>query len=106
MTTSSPSEGIKFDSEKNRVDLLPVDALEEISKVFTFGADKYGDRNWEKGMEWHRPYGALLRHLWAYWKGETYDPESRLPHLAHAGCNLLFLLSYQLRGKGVDDRPL
>ncbi len=99
-------EGIKFDSEKIRVDLLPPDALEEISKVLTYGAAKYGDRNWELGMDWNRPYGALLRHLWAWWKGEDYDPESGIHHLAHAGCNILFLLSYMKRGVGKDNRPL
>ncbi len=100
------NEGIKFDQEKIRVDLLPPDALEEISKVLTHGAKKYGDRNWELGMDWNRPYGALLRHLWAWWRGEDYDPESGIHHLAHVGCNILFLLTYSIRKVGKDTRPL
>ena len=32
-----------------------------------------------------------MRHLIAWRKGELIDPESKLPHLAHAGCNLIFL---------------
>jgi hypothetical protein len=39
----------KLDSEKNRLFLLPPDALEEIGAVMTMGAEKYSDRNWERG---------------------------------------------------------
>jgi hypothetical protein len=62
--------GCKDDQDKTRWDLLPPDALEEIAKVLTFGANKYNDRNWEKGMKWHRPFGALMRHMWAWWRGQ------------------------------------
>ena len=99
------SGGIKHDAEKNRLDLLPCDALEEIAKVLTFGATKYGDYNWALGMKWSRPYGALLRHMFAWFKGEENDQETNLSHLAHAGCCILFLLSYGLRKVGMDDRP-
>jgi hypothetical protein len=97
--------GCKDDQDKTRWDLLPPDALEEIAKVLTFGANKYNDRNWEKGMKWHRPFGALMRHMWAWWRGAGPDEETGLSHLAHAGCCLLFLLSYELRATGEDDRP-
>ena len=99
-------QGVKFDKEKPRVDLLPGDALLEIAKVLGHGAEKYDDRNWELGMDWHRPFGALLRHLWAWWGGEELDKESGLPHLSHAGCNILFLIAYSLRNKGLDDRSI
>ena len=99
-----PQEGRKFDKEKPRVDLLPGDALIEIGKVLAHGAKKYDDRNWELGMDWNRPFGALLRHLWAWWGGEDIDEDSGLHHLAHAGCNVLFLLTYTLRNTGKDTR--
>ena len=35
------SEGIKFDQNKTRYDLLAPDALEAIAQVFTYGAVKY-----------------------------------------------------------------
>lgn len=100
----SPLEGRKDDGEKVRLQLLPPDALEAISRVLMFGADKYGERNWERGMAWSRVFGACLRHLFAYWRGEERDAETGLSHLAHAGCCILFLLSYHLRGVGQDDR--
>ena len=64
-----------------------------------------GARNWEKGMDWSRVYGALLRHLFSWWRGYDKDPETGLSHLAHAGCCVLFLLAYTLRNVGKDDRP-
>ena len=100
-----PAEGRKDDSGKLPHHLLPFDALSEISKVLEFGANKYSDRNWEKGMAWHRPFSACLRHLWDWWQGYKHDPETGLSHLAHAGCCILFLISYELREVGQDDRP-
>jgi hypothetical protein len=72
--------------------------------VLTYGAVKYSERNWEKGMAWHRPFGALMRHMWAWWKGENVDPETGYSHLAHAACCIAFLLTYERRGIGTDDR--
>jgi hypothetical protein len=103
--SSDMSEGIKFDGGKIRYDLLSPEFLEETAKVLTFGAQKYGDRNWELGMDWHRPFGALMRHLWSWWRGEDYDQESGLHHLSHAACNLQFLVTYAIRNKGRDTRP-
>lgn len=97
--------GRKYDEKKNRLDLLPVDVLEEVAKVMTFGATKYGDYNWASGIAYHRCYGACLRHLFAWWRNEELDPETGISHLAHAICNLLFLLSYTLNKKVTfDDR--
>ncbi len=96
----------KFDGQKVMLQLLPVDALEEIGRVLTFGAVKYAPGNWAtgKGFAWSRLFGGLLRHLFAWARGEDKDPESGLSHLAHAGCMLLFLLAHVLRNHGHDDR--
>ena len=99
-------KGEKFDSEKIMLQLFPPEALFEIGAVLTYGAKKYAPRNWEKGIEYSRVYGALQRHLWAWWGGEENDPESGLPHLAHAGCCLVFLLAFEKRGmKEFNDKP-
>lgn len=99
------SEGRKDDAGKAPWHLLPFDALSAIVAVLAFGALKYAPRNWEKGMDWDRPFSALLRHLTAWWEGEDRDPETGLSHLAHAGCCLLFLLAFEIRGIGRDTRP-
>lgn len=98
-------EGKKFDDDKLPWHLLPADAVEEIVKVLQFGATKYGERNWEAGMGWNRPFAALMRHMWSWWRREEVDPETGLSHLAHAGCCLLFLLAYVKRAVGKDNRP-
>lgn len=100
------AEGIKHDSEKLRYDLLPFDALKAEVEVWTYGASKYADRNWEKGFNWMRIVGSTLRHLTSFILGEDRDPETGFYHLAHAACNIRMLLTFQLRGIGQDDRPI
>lgn len=100
-------EGVKYDTGKLPWDLLPWKAVESIVEILHFGATvkKYGPRNWESGFNYGRVYSALIRHLTAWWEGEDLDPESGKSHLAHAGCNILFLLTFTQRGTGTDDRP-
>lgn len=89
-------EGIKYDEKKERTDLMPADALLEVAKVFTFGASKYEDRNYEKGMKWGRVFGAILRHLFKFWSGEDHDKETGYHHMTHATCCCLMMLTYVL----------
>ena len=99
------SVGTKHDHHKVRMDLLPPDVEWLIAECLTGGAAEYGDRNWESGMAWSRLYGALRRHLAAFWGGEDRDTETDLPHLIHACCCAMFLSAYYLRNIGDDDRP-
>ena len=82
----------KFDGDKVRYDLVPPSAIESIAKVLTFGAKKYDPNNWKSVEDPERYVGALYRHLEAWRAGEVLDPESGLPHLAHASTNLAFLI--------------
>lgn len=97
-------KGLRYDQDKPMMSLLPAAALVEVARVLTFGAKKYAANNWAKGMEWSRVENSLLRHYARYKAGERVDPESGLSHLAHLACNALFLLTYEIRGLGVDDR--
>lgn len=99
------AEGQKFDTEKPRLDLVPPRAVLAIAEVLTFGAGKYGDRNWEQGIKHGRLYAAAQRHLLAYQSGEDLDPESGLPHIAHAACNLAMLTELTTTRPDLDDRP-
>lgn len=96
--------GVKFDEDKVRMELLPPELLVGTAQILTFGAEKYGVRNWEGGMDWSRVFGALMRHMWAWWKGENLDPETGHSHLKHAACCIAFLMAYEERGTGKDDR--
>ena len=51
-----------------------------------------------------RDASAAARHVVAYLAGETKDPESGLPHLAHAVTCLMIVHGCQIRGLGQDDR--
>lgn len=112
--TDNQVVGLKFDNGKIRMDLLPPELLFAVAQILTFGAAKYADRNWELGMKWGRVFGALMRHLWAWWggKGPTtssflfgeLDEETKFSHLWHAGCCIAFLIAYEERGVGEDDR--
>jgi hypothetical protein len=98
----------KFDSDKPIWAAAPFLAFEEVVKVMTFGAKKYGMYNYlsKGGLSFSRFFSAAFRHITAWWKGEDIDPESGLHHLAHAGCCILMVLEYVLRNIGKDDRPL
>lgn len=105
MSGQNTMEGRKDDGDKLRMDLLPPELLEGTAAILTFGAGKYGARNWEMGMAWSRPFGALMRHMWAWWRGENTDPETGKSHLWHAACCVAFLMAYEARQIGKDDRP-
>ena len=84
----------KASAGKARWDLLPWDALKLVVDVLTFGSKKYAPNNWRWVENWRVEYdGALERHLVAWRLGEWADPQSGLPHLAHACCDALFLLA-------------
>lgn len=98
-------EGTKFDQGKVRLELIPPELIYGVGDILTFGAEKYEERNWELGMDWSRVFGALMRHMWKWWGGENTDPETGKSHLWHAGCCIAFLIAYEERGVGKDDRP-
>jgi hypothetical protein len=99
--------GLKYDEAKTRWDLLPMNALEEVAKVYSFGCQKYEAWNWRKGLTFSRCYAAVMRHLYAWWwKGETIDPESGCHHLASVAFYVLNFMCYEQDGrKDLDDRP-
>ena len=100
------SKFVKFDNEKIRYELLDPLMLEGISKVLTFGAKKYCDHNWIKCDSVMRYFGAIMRHLWKWAFGYDNDDETRINHLYHAGCCLMFMIGLLYRNPKADDRVL
>lgn len=87
------AKGLKYDTNKPLPSLLPPKAIQSVIKVLTFGAKKYSRENWRnvEGLQ-ERYLDALMRHLFSYHGGEVNDPETDLPHLAHAVCCALYLI--------------
>lgn len=98
------SKGTKYDDEKPDHSLFSEDWLDEVAKVLTFGKKKYAADNWRSGIEQRRLIAAARRHLNSYSRGEDLDPESGLPHLAHASCCLMFALELLQTHPELDDR--
>lgn len=104
-TQPNKEGGVKHDSLKNPMDLLPMLPLGHVSRVLGFGARKYGPHNWRNGLEYRRLLGATLRHVAAFQDGEDLDEETKLSHIDHAICELLFLSQFIHEGrKELDDR--
>lgn len=101
---AAPPKATKHDGGKPRIGLIPAALIFALGRVLTYGALKYGEWNWVKGMAWSRPFDACQRHLWVWSSGEDLDPESGMPHLWHAVCELSFLVAYEAQGLGTDDR--
>lgn len=92
-----PAPGMKFDDGKPRMDLIPPHAEQMLAMVLTFGAKKYAPDNWRLVENPEQRYiAAAMRHINAYRSGEINDPETGLPHLAHAMCCLAFLIELQV----------
>lgn len=104
----SLTEGAKYDENKIPLDLLSPEYLEGTARVLAFGANKYEPYDWAKGIKYSRVFAALLRHLWAWWRGEQLDSETNLHHLFHASCCLMFLCHYeqhQRKYREFNDKP-
>lgn len=79
-------------SGKGRFDLLPPGAIQRLARHFEKGATKYGDRNWELGINLSRYLDSALRHAFSYMAGKNDED-----HLVAATWNLLAALETERR---------
>ncbi len=94
-------QGLKYDKDKLRMDLIPPIAFEALGRILTYGADKYTDNSWQ-GIEPERYRAALLRHFVAYLKDpDGVDEESGLKHIEHCFCNAMFLCYFLDKGENI-----
>lgn len=96
------STGAKRDlhTGKGRMDLLPWDAIMEVSKHCENGALKYGERNVDKGIPVHSFLDSAFRHLAKYMEG--WDDE---PHLVAAAWNILWAMQTERMYPELQDIP-
>jgi len=93
--------GAKLDQGKVRVGLVLSgfsNAIIEVSKVGTYGANKYSDNGWMSVPDGQKRYcDAQLRHMMKTFGGEEVDADTGLLHLAHEAWNALARLELKLR---------
>jgi hypothetical protein len=86
--------------------LVPASAIIYISKVMGLGAVKYGPYNWRENRVRRTIYlEAAMRHILQALDGEDLDPESGVPHEAHAAACMAIVLDALATGNLIDDRP-
>lgn len=92
------TSGSKHDQKKPKWHLLPLLVIQKVVEVLTFGAIKYSENNWKSIDDYFNRYlSATLRHITARQNGEILDEESKLPHLAHAICCLIFIMWFDMK---------
>lgn len=97
-------KGLKNDSEKPDLSLVPLVAIEGMARALMTGEKKYNRYNYLSGFHSHRLIAASLRHILAWQDGETLDPETGNNHLWHALASLAMLLDCEKHGTLVDTR--
>lgn len=98
-----PVTGGQKGSKLERFDLIPEEFETALARHYGEGAKKYEDRNWERGYRWGLSYAALRRHLAAWVRGESYDPETGSHHLIAVAWHCVALFIFEMRGLGTDD---
>lgn len=98
--TRATSEG------KAPMHMIPWGVMEQVARALAQGAGRYGERNWRVDPIKASTYEAsTCRHVHLAWAcGEDLDPDSGLPHLAHAIAGLMIVLDAQNYGTLIDDR--
>lgn len=104
-TFAAHTTGAKREKLGVRYDLFPIEGIEAYSEIAEFGAVKYEPWNWAKGLPRMQIAASLIRHLWAYMRGENNDPESGLPHTSHIVWNAVALAYNHRHGIEDDRRP-
>lgn len=107
--TNGKEAGTKHDQGKPRWSLLSMKFLEEMSRVLTYGAQKYASHNWRKGIEVSRSLDAAFRHLSAAAEGQDIDTDPAtkewlLSNLAQAAINCMFAWETIRERPDFDDR--
>ncbi|MFI5840574.1 dATP/dGTP diphosphohydrolase domain-containing protein [Catenuloplanes sp. NPDC051500] len=81
-----------------RYDLVPEYPLRLLAERFGYGPKKYpttdGLDNWRRGYAWSLSFAAMMRHAWAFWRGEDEDAETGQPHLAAVAWHAFALLEW------------
>jgi hypothetical protein len=112
LTRNQPSEEVRTTSatggqkgvKPERYDLLPVEALAAVARLYGAGVQKYSEHNWRRGYEWSKSYASMQRHANQFWGGEDSDAETGQPHMAAVVFHALAILTFMQEQPRFDDR--
>lgn len=86
---------------------VPLEAVACGAAALEYGAKKYSNRNWEKGLPYQQMIDSLKRHIEDFERGRDYDDGeggSGLPHVCLIMSSAMMLTASVVRGIGEDDR--
>ena len=84
MANVPESKGIKHDTNKPNLALIPIEAIWALGESLTYGAKKYGDDNFREGLAVRRQLSAAIRHVYQALEQEDVDADSNCLHLGNA----------------------
>ncbi len=92
---------------KGRWDLMPFRTLQRLSVHYERGCQKYGDRNWEKGIPLGEYLNSAMRHLWKWWLGHK-DEDHLVAFVWNAVCLMETAdrIKEGILPKELDNRPI
>lgn len=109
---TNETTGAQKGSKDERFDLIPWEPMQELARLYGFGARKYEAHNWAKGYNWSLSFAALHRHLAQFWLGESTheviegEPETQAHHLASVVFHAFALMYFEKHHPELDDRQL
>lgn len=86
---------------------VPLEAIAAGAAALEYGAEKYANRNWEKGLPWQQMIDSLKRHVDDFERGTEFDDGfdgSGLPQVCLIMASAMMLCSSVIREIGEDDR--
>jgi hypothetical protein len=86
---------------------IPLEAIAAAAVSFEYGAKKYADRNWEKGLPWQQMIDSLKRHVEDFERRRDYDDGedgSDLHQVCMIMASAMMLTASVIREIGTDDR--
>ena len=84
-----------------RYDLIPPDALRRLAMIYTEGAERYGVRNWEKGIPFSNLYNHAKEHIQQYLEGDNSEDQ-----LAKAAWGLFAMMHLEAIRPDLNDLQL
>jgi len=98
-------QALRYNKGKRQWSLMDMKSFEPMIEVLEYGCQKYDRDNWKKGLFITEIYDSLQRHLIELMNGEDIDEESKLLHIGHILCNVMFM-SYVLTNKPEFDNRI